>query len=68
MPANMGECVCIAVTERALLFETPDEGKIWVPKSILADDGGDCFNEDTEQHDSGELVVMTWWAKKQGYA
>lgn len=69
MGISMGEdCTVIAATEKAVLVATPDEGEVWVPRSVLAPHDDDCFDEDSEQHDMGELVVRTWWAEGEGYA
>jgi hypothetical protein len=69
MAISMGdECTVVAVTEKVLLVETPDEGEVWVPKSVLAPDHEECLDVESEKHDTGELMVRTWWADKQGYS
>jgi hypothetical protein len=42
-----------------------DHGEIWIPKS--------CIHDDSEVYDAlnnatGDLVVMRWFAEKEGYA
>lgn len=53
---------CIAETDKALLVRLGDE-EHWVPKSVVHDD-----SEIFAKGDVGELVVMEWFAKKNGLA
>lgn len=56
--------VCLRETDAAVLIEHKDfEEPTWVPKSCIHDDS-EVFGDD----DEGDLVVTTWFAKKQGWA
>lgn len=53
---------CTAETTAAIRVRAGDLAQdIWIPKSVLHDDS-EVYEANTE----GELVVMRWWAKKEG--
>ena len=53
---------CIAETAAAIRVRAGDLAQdIWIPKSVLHDDS-EVYESGTE----GELVVMRWWAQKEG--
>ena len=53
-------------TGKALLVECEDLGDtIWVPHSCIHDDS-EVF--DADNNADGELVVLEWWARKEGLA
>lgn len=54
------DTLCIAETQAALLIEHDGE-RVWVPRSVIADD-----SEVTGKHDEGVLVIAEWFANKQG--
>ena len=41
-------------TEKAVLFKTTDHGEVWIPKSMIEDEGDDLVG------------VKKWWAGKEG--
>ncbi len=56
------DCKAIGATEKAVLVETPDHGKVWIPRSQIHDD-----SEVYEKGHDGSLVVTAWYARKQGW-
>lgn len=50
-------------TTGALLveFEDEDQDDVWIPRSQIHDD-----SEVYEQGHTGDVVVTTWWAEKEG--
>lgn len=53
---------CIKETPMAILCKPADGGSFWVPQSQVHDDS-DVWKEGQE----GELVVTSWYAKKEGW-
>mgnify|MGYP000871628334 CR=1 FL=1 len=53
---------CIKETPMAILCEPSDGKPFWVPQSQVHDDS-DVWKEG----DEGELVVTSWFAKKEGW-
>lgn len=52
-------------TDKALLIELEDIGEErWVPKSVIHDDSE--VYEASGDGSSGDVVVMEWWATKNG--
>jgi hypothetical protein len=49
-------------TEKALLVELETGDEVWVPQSVIHDD-----SEVYRAGDAGELVVLAWFARKQGW-
>jgi len=52
-----------ALREKAVLVELESGGEHWIPKSVLHDD-----SEVWKNGQSGDVVVKTWWAEKEGLA
>lgn len=48
----------LRATDKALLCKIEKE-EVWVPRSVVDDS-----SEVQEEHDSGTLVVQSWFAKK----
>ena len=51
----------LVVTPKALLCRLADEREVWVPLSVITDD-----SEVWRYGDEGELVVRSWFARKEG--
>lgn len=60
--AEFSDAECIAETDKAILVRLDGE-EHWIPKSVVHDD-----SEVFANGDAGELVVMEWFAKKNGLA
>jgi len=61
---SLGKARVIGSTEKALKVEC-EHGEVWIPKS--------CIHDDSEVYDalnnaSGKLVVVEWFAAKEGYS
>ena len=62
MSANLGIGVGIKVTDKAILVELQELGETkWIPKSVI-----DTESEVNNVGDHGDVVVATWWARKEG--
>jgi hypothetical protein len=57
------DALCVRETEKAILVEASDlpDQQMWIPKSCVHDDS-EVFKKD----DEGTLVVMEWFATKNG--
>lgn len=63
--ASLGAGIVKKETEKALLIELEDIGKEqWVPKSVIHDDSE--VYEASGDGSSGDVVVLNWWASKNG--
>lgn len=62
--AALGAARCLRATDKAILITFDDfpDDEIWIPKSQIHDDS-EVFAEGHK----GELVVMSWYAEKQGW-
>lgn len=61
---SLGTGEVIHATDKALLVELHDLGReLWVPISVLHDDS-EIFDDD--ENGDGELVVLEWWAERNG--
>lgn len=61
-PYRLAGVKATRATDKALLVEHPDIGKVWVPQSQIDDD-----SEVYAAGHEGELVVSAWFAEKQGW-
>lgn len=63
-PANCGEVECIKETAKAILvrFKDNDGQEMWIPKSVIHDDS-EVY--DVDEHDTGDLILQTWFAEKE---
>jgi hypothetical protein len=59
---NLGPAKVVRATDRALLVLLDGEEEVWVPKSVVHDDS-EVYSE---KADEGDLVVLAWWAEKNG--
>lgn len=64
-PYPLGNGKIIRATEKALLARIGDK-EIWIPKSCIHDDS-EAFSA-AENANEGSIVVMKWWAEKNGHA
>jgi len=54
---------CVRETEKAILVEASDfDEPVWVPQSQI-DEDSEVYKVGTE----GDLIVLDWWAEKQGW-
>ncbi len=60
---SLGKAQVISATDRAFKVLTKDHGHLWIPKSVIHDDSEVFDNGDNSQ---GDLVVMEWFAEKEG--
>lgn len=63
IPVNLGHAIVQQSTDKALLvkLDAEDEPR-WVPKSCIHDNS-EVFEEKSEP---GDLIVLEWWADKEG--
>jgi hypothetical protein len=62
---SLGEGEVIRGTDKALLVRLDDVGEEkWIPKSVIHADS-EVFDESNE-NGIGNVVVMAWWAEKEG--
>lgn len=61
-PFIMGNGKCVRSTSKAVLVRIGDK-EIWIPQSVVHDD-----SEVFKAGDEGKVVVLTWWAEKNGHA
>lgn len=61
LPINMGATRCIRATEKAILVVLGTK-EAWIPQAAVHDN-----SEVWRQGDRGKLVVMQWFARKQGW-
>ena len=53
---------CIAASAKAILVKGGDlDGEMWIPKSVVHDN-----SEVYDVKHEGDLVVQSWWARKNG--
>lgn len=60
---SLGQGICKAQTEKAILVELKEVGSKWIPQS--------CVHDDSEVYGyghSGNVVVHLWWAESKGLA
>ena len=60
---NLGPAKVLRATDKALLVSLDGEEEVWVPKSVIHDDS-EVYSE---KADEGDIVVLAWWAKNNGY-
>ena len=61
MMAYVGDFRCTRETDKAILV-SDGTTELWVPKSVLHDN-----SEVYSDGDEGDLVVLEWWAEKNGF-
>jgi hypothetical protein len=60
----VGDAIVLRSTVKALLVELVDHGReLWVPKSVLHEDSAVY---DDGENSQGELVLVAWFARKEG--
>jgi hypothetical protein len=65
MRCSLGEAEVSRTTDKALLVYIDDLGEeVWIPKSVIHDDS-EVYSSTGS---TGELIVHSWWAEKNGYA
>jgi hypothetical protein len=63
-PVSVGKARVIRATAKALFVHIDDgDEEVWIPKSCIHDDS-EVYAEDSEP---GELVVVAWFARKEGW-
>lgn len=63
-PVSVGNARVIRATDKALFVHIDDgDEEVWVPKSCIHDDS-EVYAADSEP---GELVVVEWFARKEGW-
>lgn len=60
---SLGDGDVIASSDKALKIELYSGEETWVPLSVLHDDS-EVY--DDEDNSSGEVIVKSWWADKEG--
>lgn len=62
---SLGRGSVRAATDKALqiLLVDDDNRLVWIPRSVIHDDS-EVF--DSKDNATGEVVVKSWWAEKQG--
>lgn len=61
---EVGTVKLIRKTDKAILVQfDEDDTEMWIPNSVVHEDSEVFAGMDG---DTGELVVMEWWAKKEG--
>ena len=60
---SLGDGDVIASTDKALKIELESGEEQWVPLSVIHDDS-EVY--DDEDNSSGEVIVKSWWADKEG--
>jgi hypothetical protein len=63
-PCSLGEGRVVRSTPLALLVELDSGGEQWVPRSVIHENS-ELYTAEGENSE-GELVVMQWWAEKEG--
>lgn len=58
---KVADCAVVHATEKAILIETDEGEKHWIPKSMLHDDS-ECFEADTD----GDLILVDTIADEKG--
>ena len=61
---NLGNGTCVKTSDKAILVELDNDpgSQHWIPQSQV--------DEDSEVYDrghEGDVIVTTWWAKKNGF-
>lgn len=59
------ECDVVVATGSAVLVRTADDEEVWVPRSLLQDEGEEIFAGACEL-DAQTLYVREWFAAKEG--
>jgi len=59
---SLGEGKCTRATDKAILVELESGEELWIPSSCLHDD-----SEVYQAGHEGDVVVLTWWAEKNGH-
>ena len=62
LPVSVGDAQVIRETDKAILVDVEGD-EVWIPKSALHDDSEVW----SEKNGEGTLVVMAWFARKQGW-
>ena len=62
MPVKLGYAKVRITTEKAVMFNTRKYGTMWVPNCAIHNESETWDVDNT----SGELVVKTWFAEKEG--
>lgn len=65
--AHLGQAKVLRETDKAILVELLEDGEgeeVWIPKSVIHDDS-EVYSE---KNGEGELLVVSWWARANGYA
>lgn len=60
---SLGDGQVIASSEKALKVELDTGDEVWIPRSCIHDDSEVYDDEDNAE---GEVVVLSWWAQKEG--
>ena len=65
MKVSLGEGNVVRSSPKALLVSLESGEEVWIPLSV--------FHDDSEVYDdgenaSGEIVVQSWWAEREGLA
>lgn len=60
-PVDLGKVKVLSESAKAIQVEREDGSTLWVPKSVLHDDS-EVFEADQD----GKLVVLEWFAEKEG--
>lgn len=60
---SLGEGKCVGATDKAVRVELESGDVLWIPASVVHDDS-EVYNVG----DTGDVVVQTWWAEKNGHA
>lgn len=55
----------IAETDGALRVKSDELGERWLPRSVIDEESE--IDRDSEQGDTGDLVVKEWFADKEGW-
>lgn len=61
---SLGEGEVVRSTEKALLVQLESGDTKWIPKSVIHDDSE--VYEEAGDASAGDVVVMAWWARKEG--
>lgn len=63
-PVSVGKARVIRATDKALFVHIDDgDEEVWIPKSCIHADS-EVFAKDSEP---GELIVVEWFARKEGW-
>lgn len=63
-PCSLGNGKVVRSTPKALLVELESGEEQWVPRSVIHDDS-EVYTDEGENAE-GELIVLQWWADKEG--